>query len=142
MKALVILVVLGALACGAAYFFGGIASFDPSAEGRKAMQAITPGMTLQQVLDLTGQPNQYRQMVMRKKKRDGVEIEVIEPAPAVKFDRARLFERVASNDVPHGFIIPFVYSRSVAFDVHFDGSGTVTDVTTARTEADLYQIQP
>jgi hypothetical protein len=99
-------------------------------------------MTLQQVLDLTGEPKEYRQLVLRKKKRGGVEVEVIEPTAGVKFDRARLFDRVGTNDVPHGFIIPFVYSRSVAFDVHFDGTGTVTDVTAARTEADLYQIQP
>jgi hypothetical protein len=57
------------------------------------------------------------------------------------FDRKVLEPRLANNEVPHGFILSYLFSNSVAFAVVFDETGAVTEVHDEETMADLLQYK-
>lgn len=141
MKVLVVLVLLGAAAVGAVYYFGAFSTFDPTQQGETARKAITPGMTLNQVVAAAGVPREFRQILLQKKKVAGQEVDFYKPGAAVKFDMARVQQRIAANELPHGFVLPYAFSRSVAFQVEFDGAGTVVRLADMVTEADLLQLR-
>ncbi len=141
MRVIIVLLLLGGAAIFGLYQFGGFSSFDPDQQGQDARKAITPGMTLAQVVGVAGNPNEYKQILMTRKKVDGVEIEFFKPGAAVKFDLGRVQDRILRNELVHGFVTPFVFSRAIAFNVEFDGSGAVVAVTDAITEADLLQMK-
>jgi hypothetical protein len=136
MKAVFGLLVLLAAIGTAVYFFGGYAGLDPNKQGADAKAAIKPGMTLAQVLDVA-EPKEYHQISVQKQKSDGEEVEVPVEASAVPFRRKSVEDRVKNGDLPHGFVIPYYFSGSVAFKVYFDGTGTVTHVTGMTTMSDL-----
>jgi hypothetical protein len=139
MKLILMLLVLGALACVGVYFLGGVQGWDPSEQGRAARQKITPGTTWKQVLDIAGEPRKYRQVNRHVEKLGGEEIEVFRLSPRVKFDRARVAERIGNGDFPYGFVFEYEFSKSVAYGVTFDDTGIVKETYDLATEADLYQ---
>ena len=67
MKGLMILLVLGVGVGAAVYFYGGVADFDPSEQGRQAKAAIKPGMTWKKVIDVARKPREYRMYVPNPK---------------------------------------------------------------------------
>ncbi len=141
MKAVFILSLLLGVACIGVYYVGGTGNFDPTAQGKAAQAAITPGMTWEQVFDVTGDPKKY-QIVNRKVERQGGEEFVyFKRTPPVKFKRERLVENLKNNTLPHGFVCPYNYSGSVAFSVVFDRTGTVTEIEDDMTMADLLQYK-
>ena len=135
MKFLVGLVIVGGLA-GALLWYG-LGGYDPTQLGKDAKKAIGPGMTWTQVIDVAGEPSKYHMIVMTVKKMMGEEIKVYKPAAPTKFNRQRLEERLAANELEHGFVFPFRYSEKMAFSVWFDGTGTVQHVQDMVTMADL-----
>lgn len=141
MRIILVLLLLGGAAIYGFYQYGGFTTFDPNQQGEDARKAITPGMTLAQMVAAAGEPREYRQILMTKKKIEGEEVEIFKPGALVKFDRARVQDRILRNELEHGFVTPYVFSRSVAFNVEYDGSGAVVFVTDAPTEADLFQTK-
>ncbi len=136
MKAIITLLVVGGLALGAVYMFGGYASFDPDKQGQEARAAIKPGMSLQQVVKVAGSNPRYQQ-INKMVDKDGNE-EFQEGTP-VEFREERVKQAVKDNQVPHGFILTYKYSERIAFSVHFDGKGKVESVEDAFTMGDLLQ---
>lgn len=141
MKAVLIVFAVFGAGWVAAYYLGGYGNFDPSAQGRQARAAITPGMTWEQVFDLTSDPKRY-QIINRKVERRGAEeVVYFKRSSPVKFERERLVGHMANNTLPDGFACTFNYSNSVAFSVVFDGTGTVMGVEDATTMADWLQYK-
>ena len=142
MKVILVLIILIAAVCLAVYYFGGAVSFDPSQQGRDAKAAIKPGMTLKKAIAAAGEPRKYRVINRQVKTIDGQEFEFLKPGAINTFDADRLADRIANNELPHGFILNYTFSDSVAFAVTFDGSGTVVEVEDTTTMADIFQMDP
>ena len=142
MKVIIVLVLLAAGACLALYYLGGAATFDPSQQGRDAKAAIKPGMTLKKVIAVAGEPAKYRVINRQVKTISGQEIEFFKPGAINPFDADRLTDRIAGNDLPHGFILNYTFSDTVSFAVTFDGTGTVVDVQDTTSIADVFQMNP
>jgi hypothetical protein len=142
MKVVVGLVVLAVLIGGIVYYAGGVASFDPSQQGRDARAAIKPGMTWKKVVDVAGAPSKYRVIQEKVKRWAGEETVTYEPGAFNPFNADRLGARIAEDSVPHGFLFNYQFSDTVAFTVHFDGTGTVMGIQDAGTLADLLQMDP
>ncbi|HUU85532.1 MAG TPA: hypothetical protein VM243_18690 [Phycisphaerae bacterium] len=140
MKAVLVLIVLIGGVCLAVYYFGGAASFDPSQQGRDARAAVKPGMTLKKVIAAAGEPREYRVINRQVKNFAGQEQEVFKPGAKNPFDFDRVTERIANNELPHGFTLDYFFSNKVAFAVTFDATGTAMSVDDLTTMADLLQI--
>jgi len=118
------------------YYFGGYASFDPTKAGQEARKAIAPGMTWNQVIaTCKNPPPTYRTIIVQTRK--GVEF--TKPGPENRFDEKQLADRLARNELPHGFTFPYRFSEALAFEVVFDGAGTVQHVQDMVTMRDLLQ---
>jgi len=141
MKAIIVLLVLVAIGGVAVFYGGGYGSFDASEQGRQAKAAIGPGMSHTQVFDVCGEPRKIRQIRREVKKIGGQEVEDFVPGPEVKTTGQRVGERITAGDFPHGFVIPYRFSDSVAFAVYFDSTGTVVHVEDLVTMADLLQYK-
>ncbi|TWT44044.1 hypothetical protein RAS1_04500 [Phycisphaerae bacterium RAS1] len=133
MKALFALILVGGIALVGVYFFGGTASFDPDQQGRDARGKIKPGMTWQQVIKIAGVPKRM-QTIIRIAKSGG---ETLQPGPAVPFDAKQHERDVKAGAFPHGFVLPYNFSTSVSFNVHFDSTGKVESFSDNTTMADL-----
>jgi len=140
MKAIVVLVLMGAVACGAIYYFGGYASFDPTEQGRKARDAIKPGMTWKQVADMAGDPKEYQVYQEHRRGTGDNERIILTPGAYNKFDRRRMAERIAASELPHGFIFRYNFSAQAAFSVFFDDRGSVVEVADGTTMTDLLEL--
>jgi len=141
MKALLILVVIVVIGGVAVYHFGGYGSFDPTQQGLDAKKAITPGMTVDQVVQVAGAPNDYAQLNRIVKKAGPDTMEFVEPSGPIKFRQENLEERIANNDLPEGFLLIYVFSAQAAFEVYFDSAGQVTEIRDRITMADLLQTR-
>lgn len=139
MKLVLGLLVLVGLGWVVLYYGGGYGSFDPSEQGRQAKAAIGPGMSHTQVFDICGNPRRVRKIRREVKNVGGQKIEMLVPGPPADTTRERIDERVKSGEFPLGFVIPYRYSDSVAFAVHFDSTGTVEHVEDLATMATLLQ---
>ena len=137
MKAILTLLILGGLVLGGVYYFGGYKSFDPTKQGRDAKAAIQPGMTLKQVVDIAGGNPKYQPINTFTRKVGNQTIEEKRPGLSVDFKQDRVTQQVNQNALPKGFILNYMYSEQIAFDVHFDASGRVTHVTDAMTMGTL-----
>ena len=137
MKFILGLAIVGGIVAALPWYAGGLNTFDPTQQGKDAKKAIGPGMTWTQVIDVADEPGKYQMVVMQIKKVLGEEVEVFKPAAPTKFKRQRLEERIAANELEHGFIFPYRFSEKVAFAVWFDGTGTVRHVENLMTMADL-----
>lgn len=131
-----IMFVVGVVIVGA-YYFGGVGSFDPTAQGRKAKAAITPGLTWTQVVSAAGAPRKYQVMQKVKDTMFGQEVETLKPGPVFNFDAVELTRAVNGGDVADGFIFRYMFSSQAAFQVFFDGQGLVLDVEDVPTVANL-----
>ncbi len=141
MKVIIVLLALVAACWAAVYFGGSYGSFDPSEQGRQAKAALAVGMQHSKAFDVCGDPRKVRKIRRQVREFQGEEIETFIPGPVVKTTRERVAERVKSGDFPHGFVIPYRFSESVAFAVHFDSTGTVEYVEDLATMADLLQYK-
>lgn len=143
MKMILILMVLAAIAVGIGYFTGGSRDFDPNAQGEKARAAITPGMTFAQVLTAAGAPGEWRkiEMVTQKDPFGGGNIKVPTLRARFKYEPGALERRIKDGTLPDGFTAAWVFSRSIAFGVTFDGAGVVLDLEDLRTDADLLDMR-
>ncbi|UCG32778.1 MAG: hypothetical protein JSU68_14065 [Phycisphaerales bacterium] len=137
MKALFILIILVVIAGAAVYSFGGYSSYDPTQKGREAKAAISPGMTLEQVVDAIDQPTKYAELVRIEKRGQ----EYIDETGLMGFTLENVRYRIDSNEVPEGFYLLYHYSAQASFEVHFDGKGIVTHVKDHATMADLLQTR-
>ncbi len=136
MKGMLILLLVIAIAAVCLYYFGGYASFDPTKAGREARQAITPGMTWNQVIATCKKPPPtYRTIILQTR----AGIETLKPGPENVFDEKQLADRLARNELPHGFIFPYKFSEALAFQVVFDETGVVEQVQDMTTMRDLLQ---
>ena len=140
MKAILTLLVLVGIGWASVYFLGGYANWDPSEQGRKARAAITPGMSVAQVVDIAGEPRKYRPMKKETDDSGGELIEFIVPGPPNTFNLESVEHRLQEGSLPHGLMITYMFSNRVAFSVMFDGNGTVTHTEDAVTMADLLQM--
>ena len=140
MKVILVLVVLIGVGGYLLYDFGGYGSFDPSQQGRDAKAAIKPGMSWSKVVDAAGEPREYRVVIEKRATIGGVEEITYKPGPANKFSRDIVTDRVATSDLPHGFIFEYVFSQSVAFAVTFNDLGNVVGVRDMGTMADLLDM--
>jgi len=141
MKVIIVLLVLVAVGWLVVFYGGGYGSFDPSEQGRQAKASIGPGMSPAQVFDACGDPHRIRTIRREIKKIGGQEIEQFVAGPEANTTRERVGERVQAGDFPYGFVIPYRFSDSVAFAVHFDSTGTVESVEDLTTMADLLQYK-
>jgi len=139
MRFLVGLVIVGAIA--GVVLWQGLSGYDPTQQGKDAKKAIGPGMTWTQVIDVAGEPGKYQMIVMTVKMVLGAERKMYKPAAPTKFKRQRLEERLAANELEHGFIFPYRFSEKVAFRVWFDGTGTVKQVEDMITMVDLLDMR-
>lgn len=141
MKVIFVLFVLVAVGWVGVYYVGGYASFDPSEQARLARDAVTPGMTFQEVCEAAGVPRKF-QVIRREVHRvGGVEIVEFKPFAESKTSRENIESRIADGTVPDGFQTTYRYSQSVAFTVKYDGQGTVVDVFDEYTMTDLLQTR-
>ncbi len=129
---LALLVVGGA----ATYYLGGYASYDPTQQGRDARKAITPGMTWQQVIDVSKEPRKYRLMMKKAERFGGEEVARLEPGPLSGFNASRF-----TGKTPNGFIFEYRYSQREAFAVHFNADGIAESVSDLITKADLLKTR-
>ena len=141
MKAILILILLCAVGGIVLYFQGGYASLDPNQQGIDAKKAITPGMTLTKVVAAAGAPRKYSQFHKVVEKVMGREVETIKTLAKINFNVVKVLDRISNDDLPDGFVVHYRFSESVAFDVHFDNTGNVTDIEDAMTMADLLQYK-
>lgn len=141
MKVIFGMLVLVAVGWVGVYTFGGYGSFDATEQGKANKAKLGPGMSHTQVFAITDNPRKYRIINRHVKRVGGEEIETFDPSAEVDFDRARVDQRILDGALPHGFCCTFRYSESMAFTVHFDGTGTVTQVTDAMTMADLLDLR-
>jgi len=139
MKVIFVLLALVGAGWLAVYYGGGYGSFDPSDQGRKARAAVAPGMSHTQAFDACGDPRKVRKIRRVVERVDGREVVTFRPGPEVETTRERLEQRIKEDAFPHGFVVGYRYSESVAFAVHFDKDGTVEYVEDLRTMADLLQ---
>ncbi|HOJ76062.1 MAG TPA: hypothetical protein PLL65_19240, partial [Phycisphaerae bacterium] len=61
--------------------------------------------------------------------------------PAVAFSTAKVASNLAANQYPNGFILSYMFSEQVAFNVRFDSKGVATAIEDAPTIADLLQTR-
>ncbi|HON67482.1 MAG TPA: hypothetical protein PLS23_13380 [Phycisphaerae bacterium] len=141
MKAIIVL--LGAIGLGMAglYFFGGYNSFDPDKQGRDAKATITPGMTWTQVVAVAGENPKLHTISIYKSKIAGRTVQQERIGPAVAFSTAKVASNLAANQYPNGFILSYMFSEQVAFNVRFDSKGVATAIEDAPTIADLLQTR-
>ena len=137
MKVILVLLILGGIGALALYYGGGYASFDPSEQGRQAKAAIKPGMTWKQVVDAATAPKDYQVFIEQTKRVGNEEVKMVKPGPRNRFKRDVLAGRVDTDSIPNGFIFHYHFSDTVAFQVHFDGAGTVIAVYDSVTTSDL-----
>jgi hypothetical protein len=142
MKAIIVLLVLGALALGGVYMFGGYSNFDPEKQAQELRAAIKPGMTFKQVMKVAQGKNPKYSAINRFEHKEGKEVvyEYREGTP-VAFDEKKVTQRLRDNEVPHGFVLSYNFSEKTAFAVEFDGDGKVEDIRDLRTMADLLQTR-
>jgi hypothetical protein len=133
MKVIIGLLILGVIVLGIVYYVGGTQSFDPTAQGKKARAAISPGMTWQQVIDVAGEPRKYQTILPRP--RGGMT--TLAPGALVPFDRNSLTNELATNGHQHGFVFPYTFSEATRFLVYFDSKGVVDRVADQMGLADL-----
>ncbi len=122
---LILAVIVGVYAL---YQFGGYATLDPTQQGIDARAAITPGMTVDQVLADIGVPRRFSVVNLKKIEQFGGEVEMLVPTPRVKFDRTRFESNRDDGQYPHGFQFEYRHSTTSLFQVTFDGAGLVTSV--------------
>lgn len=132
-----LILIIAAIAVGF-YFYGGYSTLDPNQQGADAKAAIKPGMKLAEVLDVA-EPNEFHQLTVHKKRSGGEEYEEVTKTSAVPFRRKSVEERAMKGDLPNGFVLPYRFSESIAFEVWFDKDGVVTAVRDLPTMADLLQ---
>jgi hypothetical protein len=137
MKAIVILLGLIGLGVGGMYYFGGYSSFDPDKQGRDAKAAIKPGMTLAQVVAVAGENPKLHTISMYTRKVGGQTFKERKVGPAVTFVQSRVAKGVKDGIYTNGFILSYMFSQQVAFDVLFDNTGLVVELEDAATIADL-----
>lgn len=137
MKIVFGLIVVGAIALTIVYFTS-IESFDPTEQGKQARAAIAPGMTWLQVVSAAGEPVEY-QIIRKtiKKGLDGLEREMYEPGTILDYDEQLIANDLKAGEMQYGFAFHYNFSHQVAFKVHFDGAGSVEDITDRTTMADL-----
>jgi len=135
-----LLVVLGLVIAGV-YYLGGYSSFDPNQQGEQAKAAIKPGMTWTQVIAVAGENPKLQTISVSKRKISGQVREERMLGAKVNFSKSQLADRLKYNEYPNGFILSYVFSERVAFDVLFDGTGKVVSVSDAMTMADLLQTR-
>ena len=137
MKFLLGVVVVCAIVFGAVYYGGGFASFDPNKQGKEAMKAIQPGMDWKKVIDLAGEPKEYRVYTKVTREVAGELIEEVKPGAISPFTRENIEQRLKEDNMQEGFIFPYTFSAATAFTVDFDSAGTVVRVNKAITMSDL-----
>lgn len=133
--------ILGILGVVGLYYFGGYSSFDPTAKGRAAKAAISPGMTWTQVVSAAGEPGKYVMAHKEKHKIAGQDVEEIVWGNPVEFATDLISNDLAAKQLADGFALRYFFGHQVAFDVICDGTGTVTDIVDLKTMADLLQTR-
>jgi hypothetical protein len=140
MKPIIWLLVLGGVALGGMYLFGGYKDFDPEKQGREAKAAVKPGMTLAQVVDVAGKNPKIQPINAFPRgtdDEDGETFNELRPGTPVPFDYEKTSANLKKNGYPNGFILNYKYTEALAFDVHFDSTGKVTHVSDAVTMGTL-----
>ncbi len=140
MKAAVGMLVLAVGGIAAFYYFGGYGSFDPTAQGKEALQKIEDAMkkgaiTYKDVIKIAGNPQSYRYY---QEKQAGGEKMVV-PGPELQnFDRATLDADFKDKKTRLGFDFMYTFSGSMRFVVQMDGTGRVGGVAEDETMKRLF----
>ena len=138
MKVIIVFLVLSAAILLSVYYFGGIASFDPTEAGRQAKAAMSPGMRWTKIVEVAENPGGYR-VIVRAFEKDplGGKFETLKPGGRCKYDYDRVKRDIAKGAVPDGFILEYMFSYQVAFQVWFDSNGIAQSISDIPTMADL-----
>lgn len=139
-RAIVIILVVAGLALFLAFKYGGVASFDPTAEGEAFKAQLAPGMTWQQVAALYA-PKKYSVYYEFTQKVGGNEFVELRTTAPTDFDEAHLAQRLKAGEMPHGFQFPYHFSAQCSFAVTFDQAGVLSEVVDTLTMADLLQTR-
>ncbi|MAE65870.1 MAG: hypothetical protein CMJ18_16490 [Phycisphaeraceae bacterium] len=123
MKMVFALILLVMIALGVVYF-ANTASFDPTATGQAAKDAIRTGMSWQEVIAATQAPSKFSVNILYN---DGG-IEVVNQGQLQKFDEQQLSQGLESGAIELGFVFEYRYSEKVSFAVDFDEQGNVAEV--------------
>lgn len=140
MKVVVGMLVLAIGGIAAFYYFGGYGSFDPTAQGKAALQKIEDAMkkgaiTYKDVIKIAGDPQAYRYY---QEKSVGGEKMVV-PGPELQnFDRATLDADVKDKKTKFGFDFMYAFSGSMRFVVQMDSAGRVEGVSEDVTVKQLF----
>jgi len=137
MKAIVALLGVFGLAVGGLYLFGGYRSFDPDKQGRDAKAAITPGMTFNQVLAVAGEKPKLHTISLQTSQVGGRTVTQRRVGPPVAFDKNKVAGGITSGRYANGFMLSYIFSQQVAFNVLFDNVGAVVSIEDTATIADL-----
>ncbi len=116
-------------------------NFDPSQQGRDARAAISVGMSWDQVAEAAGTPLKYRPLQKAGSGPGADQLGRVKVGPELKFTEGGLQDRLTQGTLPHGFVIDYVFSQSVAFRVTFDSKGQMTGAEDLVTMADMLQMR-
>ncbi len=133
-KAIVGLILVGAIVLGIVYFLGGYGKFDPAKQGQDARAKLKIGMTWQQVIAAAGNPGRYHIYRRVKKTIGGVETEVVEDGGEISFDRTLFENDLKAGNMKEGFRFVWKFASKCAFTVVFDAAGAATSIDDELTE--------
>jgi hypothetical protein len=140
MKVIIGLLVVCAIGGVAIYYGGGYANLDPDQQGKDAKAKITPGVSWKKVVDVAGNPLEWRPFVEQTRGTGANKVVFYKEGPANKFSADVIGRRVADGKLPKGFTFHYRFSNATEFDVKFDDLGNVEYVTDRITAADLLQM--
>ena len=112
-------------------------SFDPEQQHRDAVAAISPGMTWDQVIDVVKPPKKFRRFEKRSVTGLGGSIQTLEPGAEMKFDAEKFPGYLDDGRLADGFVFEYLFTADKWLSVHFDNTGTVTEVYEAPTVGSL-----
>lgn len=129
MKAVAIVFVLLLAVCGAALYFGGVFTMDPSSGIEEFKQTAKPGTSWQTLVDVRAPRTWYSLDFSSDRGR----------SPEVKYDEAKIKDGVSKGSFRDGFVFMYQFTADEAFEVRFDSSGNLQSVSDVMTANDLFQ---
>lgn len=133
MKALIILIILGAAGLAALYYFGGFSTLDATAQGQQFRDALYEGMSWGEVADLQ-EPRKFYPFNDDPQSMTG-------RSPDQEFKRDEFANMVSNGHLPSGFGFDYNFdSGDHAYELSFDSEGKLYAIGKKTTMKDLLDI--